>query len=145
MRLFYHKEPLTEAQKKEIYESVQKGYGIEHPERISGFRAAFYPCTPDIYVSDALEKILLENPSFASVLMDKHGKMMEHEFGDISEQVKDNNLESIYFNGGNNIHGRYKTIHGMLNYGFFQNLVLMYFDDENIDEFLQLDKSVQRS
>ena len=100
---------LLEGKKKDaqaIHESLQKGYGTQHPERIAGYAAFFYN-TGDVYISDAIDRRIKGYPAFLDFVMDSLKKFEEDDYGDISEDDYNENTENKWLFGCPRIFGRY--------------------------------------
>ena len=89
-----------------IHESLQKGYGIEHPERIAGYAGFFYQ-TGDVYISDAIDRRIKQLPEFFDFVMESLEQFEDGEYGDISESDFCENEENRYLFGIRRLFGRY--------------------------------------
>jgi hypothetical protein len=89
-----------------IHESLQKGYGIEHPERISGY-AAFFMDYGDICVSDNIDRIMVRSPEFRDFVLSSLQDFQNDEYGYISQGDYYDNIEDKWIAGGYEIIGRY--------------------------------------
>ncbi len=89
-----------------IHESLQKGFGIEHPERISGY-AAFFIDYGDISVSDNIAAAMDRNEEFRSYIFSRIQDFQNDKYGYISRSDFDENTENKWIAGGGNIIGRY--------------------------------------
>ena len=114
---------LFEGEKKDpkaIHESLQKGYGIEHPERISGYAGFFYELG-DVYASDAIYQRMETFKGFKDFVLASLKEFEEGEYGDISEVDLDTNIENRWLFGIPKLFGRYdfrlhKSFHGDVMY-----------------------------
>ena len=100
---------LLEGKKKDslaIHESLQKGYRIEHLERIAGYAGFFYE-TGDVYISDAIDRRIKQLPEFLDFVMKSLKEFEAGKYGDISESDFDENQENRYLFGIRRLFGRY--------------------------------------
>lgn len=91
---------------KAIHESLQKGYGIEHPERISGY-AAFFMNYGDISVSDNVDHDMAHFPEFRDFVLSSLHDFQNDEYGYVSRSDYYENIEDKWIAGGFEIFGRY--------------------------------------
>ncbi len=89
-----------------IHENLQKGYGIEHPERISGY-AAFFMSYGDIIVSDRVAEVMDRNESFRDFVMTSLRAFQADKYGQISMSDYNENIELKWLAGGGDLFGRY--------------------------------------
>ena len=100
---------LLEGKKKDaraIHESLQKGYRIVHPERITGYAGFFYE-TGDVYISDAIDRRIKQLPEFLDFVMKSLKAFEAGKYGDISKDDYDENEENRYLFGIRRLFGRY--------------------------------------
>ena len=109
MKLFRHFE---NPDPKKICEAVKAGYGIEHPERISGFYGAFMCPRKDVYVSDELASILRRNSETEEYIGDCVKRFMNDDYGFVTEWEEGAYIEDKYIGGGTSwFIGRYSKKH----------------------------------
>ncbi len=140
MRLFYHDEtkPLSYEQ---VVEGCRKGYGIKHPERVSGFNAFFYRLM-DIYLCGELETWVEQNPELEQYLNEFIERFKREDYGFVTRDEADLNLENKWLCGNCcRSKGRYSFTDKdmILKYGgivleFFKDRGFMYSVDEDMTE-----------
>ena len=92
---------------KVIHETLQNGYGIEHPEKIAGY-GAFFMNYGDICVSDRIAFRMDHNEEFRNFVMDSLRSFQKDDYGQISRNDYDENVESKWIlGGGGEMFGRY--------------------------------------
>ena len=91
-----------------IHESLQKGYGIPYPEKISGY-AAFFMKYGDIIVSDSIAARMEINEDFRRFIFSSLQRFQNDDYGLISSDDWDNNIEDKWIAGGcrPSAHGRF--------------------------------------
>ena len=89
-----------------IHESLQKGQGIEHPERISGY-AAFFMSYGDIIVSDLVAGAMARDERFRDFVMTSLQEFQGDDYGMISVEDYYCNIEDKWIAGGGDLFGRY--------------------------------------
>ncbi len=91
---------------KAIHENLQKGYGIEHPEKISGY-AAFFMNDGDIFVSDKVDNWMACQPGFREFILSCIQEFRKDNYGHISWHDYEENIEDKCIAGGYELYGRY--------------------------------------
>ena len=89
-----------------IHRSLQKGYGIEHPERISGY-PGFFANYGTAYVSDEVHRFMELSPEFRKFVFESLKRYQDNEYGQISEWDWEFNVEDKWLGGGSELFGRY--------------------------------------
>ena len=97
MRLFYHDDSKQKSYE-QVVEACQKGYGIKHPERISGFDAFFYRLD-DIYLYGKLETWVENNPELENELNVFIKRFLQEDYGFVTGDEQDNNIENKWLCG----------------------------------------------
>ena len=97
---------LRKPDSQQIHESLSKGYGIPHPERISGY-AGFFIRYGDVFVSDLIACTMDRIPAFHRFIRESVRRFTNDEYGLISQSDKDENIELKWLAGGGPIFGRY--------------------------------------
>ena len=100
---------IKEAQKPDpeaIRKSLQKGYGVEHPERIQGYAGLFFSLG-DVYASDAVMKFMESSEKFRTFVFQSLDRFEHDDYGDISENDHDENVEVKWLSCGWPLFGRY--------------------------------------
>ena len=97
MRLFYHDDSRKKTYE-EVVEVCQKGYGVKHPEKISGFNAFFYRLD-DIYLYGRLETWVENNRELEAELNGFIKRFMKEDYGFVTRAEADNNLENKWLCG----------------------------------------------
>jgi hypothetical protein len=101
--------------KEKIIATAKKGYGIEHPEKIQGFAGTFLFTLGDVYVTHEIDNITHESPSFGDELRFCMSRLMLDDYGLISEDEEEGNLENKYMFGHSvGQYGRYNTEAGIV-------------------------------
>ncbi len=97
MRLIYHDstESLTFEQ---IQKGCQQGYGIENPEKVSGFMGFFY-MLPDIYVYGMLEHWMDSDERLEKELLKLIIRFNKEDYGFVTRAEHSNNLENKWLCG----------------------------------------------
>lgn len=99
---------IQKAEKKDpekIHRSLQKGYHIEHPERIMGYAGFFFELG-DVYASGYVAE-QMDNGEFRSFVLDSLRRFYKGEFGQISSRDEDENIENRWLFGIDRLFGRY--------------------------------------
>lgn len=128
MKLFYQS-PKFDIGK--IYKEVQKGYGIEKPERVMGYAGTFLFTLGDVYTSDMLNRFMLKDVTLADYLSVIMNRFMKDDFGEVSKDIESNNLENRYIGGGSYMIGRYNSFYGFIKLKTLPGYTLLSFDAEN--------------
>jgi hypothetical protein len=89
-----------------IHESLQKGYGIEHPERISGY-AGFFFNLGDVVVSDSVAQRMSLVPAFHDFVYSCIRDFQQDKYGYVSMFDYDENVELKWLAGGGSLFARY--------------------------------------
>ena len=97
MVLFYHDDSMEKSYE-EVVENCQKGYGIKHPEKVSGFQGFFFRLH-DIYLYGRLEAWVLNNPELREPLTDYIRRFAREDYGFVTPAEHDNNLENRWIAG----------------------------------------------
>ena len=109
MKLFRHFE---KQDPKKIYEAVKAGYGVEHPERISGFYGAFTIPSKDVYVSDEVAERLLRDPDTREYVKGSVKRFLRDDYGFVTEWEEGAYIEDRYIGGDTSwLVGRYSKPH----------------------------------
>lgn len=93
-----------------FYKSLQKGYGVEHPERINGFSGLVFG-TGSVYVSKMLLSYM-EKPQFREFVYTSLQSFEKEEYGDISSGDIEVNGENRWLGNGDHVIGRYGYYYG---------------------------------
>ncbi len=89
-----------------IHESLQKGYGIEHPERISGY-AGFFFDLGDVIVSESVAQRMALVPAFHEFVYSCIRDFQQDKYGYVSNFDYGENVELKWLAGGGNLFARY--------------------------------------
>ena len=89
----------------DIHNSLQQGFGIAHPEKISGY-AGFFINYGGIIASDLIYSAMDQN-SFREFVYTSIRDFQDDKYGLISESDYINNIESKWLPGGGPLFGRY--------------------------------------
>lgn len=109
MNLYRHYEK-KDPQK--IHEAVKAGYGIEHPECISGFYGAFMLPEKDVYVSDEVAKAASRSAATIYYLDDCIARFNNDDYGFVTEWEEGAYAEDKYIAGSMSwFIGRYSRKH----------------------------------
>ena len=90
----------------EIHENLKKGYGMEHPERVSGY-AGFFINYGDVYASDQIAYGMECNKEFRDFVLQSIQDFKSDEYGMISNSDYFENVEDKWLAGGGRLFGRY--------------------------------------
>ncbi len=97
MKLFYHDESERLGHEQAV-EVCQQIYGIEHPERISGFGVFGYKLF-DIYLYGRLENWVEDNPDLEEELNEFIRQFMREDYGFVTRDEAYNNSENKWLCG----------------------------------------------
>ena len=89
-----------------VRRGLQKGFGIEHPERIRGF-AGFLFSLGDVYVTGNIAEFMKCSEAFAGFVMESLKRFDRGDYGLISRSDKDENIENRCLFGIDRLFGRY--------------------------------------
>ncbi len=130
MKLFYKDEKPNLSK---IQEVTSKGYGIPHPEYISGYAGTFLFSLLDVYLSEQLEQLINVRPHFTSALYNLLKLFKKDEYGYVSQDEQLSNGEQRYFCGSHcYMIARYDTDVGRIIFESFFDMSLLYFEGEDI-------------
>ena len=88
------------------YKGLQRGLGIQHPERILGFVGLFFD-TGNVYASGELASDMSKSPRFGAFILEILRRFSKEDYGDISENDFQDNGEVRWLGGGGRLYGRY--------------------------------------
>ena len=88
------------------HQALQKGYGVEHPERIHGYAGLFFTLG-DVYASDWVAKWMDQSEIFRAFVFQSLERFENDDYGDISENDHDENVEVKWLSCGWPLFGRY--------------------------------------
>jgi hypothetical protein len=88
-----------------VRKSLQKGYGIQHPERINGYQGLFFG-QGDVFASGEVYE-RMKNETFRSFVMNSLRLFEKENYGDISKGDIEENGESRWLGNGDKVFGRY--------------------------------------
>lgn len=88
------------------HRQLQKGYGIEHPERIHGYAGLFFDLG-DVYASDWIAEWMENCEQFREFVFRSLERFSNDDYGEISELDHDGNVESKWISCGWPLFGRY--------------------------------------
>ena len=93
------------------YQALQKGYGVEHPERIHGYAGLFFDLG-DVYASDWVAEWMDQSEGVRAFVFQSLERFENDDYGDISENDHDENVEVKWLSCGWPLFGRYgyKTV-----------------------------------
>lgn len=99
-----------------IHNQVSKTYKIENPERIQGYTGYFNFHFGEIWIDELIEEIIKKDAKFETLLEELLKRLRSNDYGDISQDDKDLNMENRYFFGCFiGLKGVYKTTFGIIN------------------------------
>ena len=81
------------------HQALQKGYGIERPERISGYAGLFFTLG-DVYASDWVAEWMDQSEAFRAFVFRSLERFENDDFGDISELDRTDNIETKWLSCG---------------------------------------------
>ena len=99
---------IRRAEKKDpekIHSALQKGLRIEHPEKIKGYVGYFFDLG-DVYASGYIAG-QMDDEQFRAFVMDSLKLFDKGEYGDISRNDRDENIENRWMFGIDSLFGRY--------------------------------------
>ena len=96
MKLYRH---FKKKDPQKIYEAVKAGYGIEHPERISGFYGAFMLPDKDVYLSDKLARAAVNSDEIRKYIDDCIKRFLDDDYGFVTEWERGAYIEDKYIAG----------------------------------------------
>ena len=88
------------------YEQLRKGYGVKHPEKISGYMAFSFNLG-NIFASDAVAARMDTNPTFQDFVFSSLQNFQNDNYGFISPFVDAGDIEGKWLSGGIDLFGRY--------------------------------------
>ena len=88
------------------HQALQKGYGIERPERISGYAGLFFTLG-DVYASDWVSEWMDQSEEFRAFIFRSLERFENDDYGDISELDRADNIETKWLSCGWPLFGRY--------------------------------------
>lgn len=135
MKLFYQ-EPQPNAKK--IHKCLSKGYGIKHPENISGYAGTFLFRVPDVYLSDKVANRLERNEKASEELMSMITRLHKNDYGFVTDFEQECNIETRYFSYSPSwMIGRYssETFNGVILETLF-DMTIIYYPEEDIADVL---------
>ncbi len=142
MRLFYSDESRIPTYE-EVRDACRKGYGVKHPEKISGFEGFFFHLD-DIYLYGRLETAVNANPEMEAELFSFIERYKRQDYGFISRLEYDGNLENRYLCGSCAwTVGRYSFSERRLQQAggvvleFLRDVGFLYFVDEDMTDIYQ--------
>lgn len=98
------------------HKQISQAYRIENPENIQGYCGHFNFCFGEIWVDETVKEIIEKNPIFENVLDELLSKFGFDDYGEITVNEKDTNMENRYFWGQFvGLHGKYQTTYGWIN------------------------------
>ena len=142
MKLIYHdeREPISND---ELREGLQKGLGVEKPERIHGYQAFFYRVS-DIYAYGVLEKVLDGNEKVEKELKTFAERFKKDDWGFITSNEYYSNVEQRCMWGISDYQiARYSFENPDLRHEggvvleFFRDFGLFYFVNEDMSEIYE--------
>ena len=91
----------------EIHKALQKGYGIKHPEKISGY-AGFFMDYGEVKASDEVARGMENSTDFRDFVLASVRSFQNDDYGLISDFDWVDNIENKYLcGGGGEMFGRY--------------------------------------
>ena len=95
------------------HQELQRGYGVEHPERIHGYAGLFFTLG-DVYASDWIAKLMDQSEKYRAFVFQSLERFENDDYGDISENDHEENVEVKWLSCGWPLFGRYgyKTVRG---------------------------------
>ena len=106
VRIREGKRPDPEAERRRL----QKGYGIEHPERINGYAGLFFG-RGDVFVSETVWNFMKNGP-LEKFVPDALKRFEKEGYGDISSGDIEQNGENRWLGNGDRVMGRYGYYYG---------------------------------
>ena len=91
---------------KKIHETLQKGYGVKHPEKILGY-AGFFMNYGEVQASDAVAALMEKDEVFRDYVLVSFRAFRNDDYGRISESDRLDNIEDKWLGGGGELFGRY--------------------------------------
>ena len=88
-----------------LYKSLQKGYGVKHPEKINGFSGLSFG-TGSVYISQMLLPYM-KKPEFNEFVYRSLRMFEKEKYGDISNGDIEVNGENRWLGNGDYVFGRY--------------------------------------
>ena len=88
-----------------LYKSLQKGYGVKHPEKINGFSGLSFG-TGSVYISQMLLPYM-KKPEFNEFVYRSLRMFEKEKYGDISNSDIEVNGENRWLGNGDRVTGRY--------------------------------------
>lgn len=105
MKLYRKYDPIDH---EKVHEAVKLAYGIEHPERIGGYYAAFHRKPNDIYLSDEVAREVERSAEYAAYIDDCIKRFDQDDLGFVTDYEDACFGEDKYLGGGTNWYrGRY--------------------------------------
>ena len=88
-----------------VRRSLQKRLGVKHPEWINGWQGLFFG-TGDVFVSDEVAG-MMKLRSFREFIRESLDHYERGEYGEVSRETENLNIENRWLSGGDLVMGRY--------------------------------------
>lgn len=122
----------------EILKATQAGYGINNPDKISGYEGTFLFQIPDVYTSPLITQRLSVNPDFRKELFAILDSFRHDDYGFVSSNESGWNGENRYFAGSSSwMIGRYSSRYGGIILETFFDISMIYFVQEDANEVFE--------
>ena len=99
-------EAMQKQDPKKVHETLQKGYGVKHPEKILGY-AGFFMDFEEVQASDAVAALMEKDESFRDFVLASFRAFQKDDYGRISESDRLDNIEDKWLGSGSELFGRY--------------------------------------
>jgi len=116
----------------QMHNTVSKGFGIKHPERINGYYGYFLFHLGEVWVSAKILRCARLIPGFKKELMSFIERFKNGDYGQISESDRYENTECRYLGGS--VYGmvaRYPSARGAVCFEGVSGAVLVFLESEN--------------
>ena len=142
MKLIYHDDSIPKSYE-QVYKDCQQGYGIQRPDKVSGFAGFFYRL-PDVYAYGAAEKWAENSEAVVEEFKVFIKRFLTEDYGFVTRSEYDNNGENKWLAGSSNwTIGRYSfSDKGLAGYGgvvleFFDGIGLIYSIEEDMSKIYE--------
>lgn len=95
---------------KEVYRNLQRGYGLEHPERVNSFQGLLFGRGNAFVSGRILEKMKITE--YRLFVYDSLGSFYKEKYGDVSAETNEENGMSRWLGNGEYVTGRYGYFRG---------------------------------
>ena len=131
MRKFCNKTGLSDEELQKIANSPLGSKTKKKAGQVLGFMGAFGFGLADVYVTDAVDKIISRHPEFSKEIENMISRIHKEDYGNISADERDLNGEQRYFAGTSyGVVARYDTKYGVICFEGFDTMSLFFVPED---------------